>query len=137
MAAEAYLVDYFNADEIHRQLRLLNGVGAFRSRMRLAQLAADDHAAGRYHASVPVVLALIDGLVSEVNENQRGFFAADVDLRAWDSIAAHDKGLNAIARIFQKTQRKTTTEPISVPYRHGILHGRDLGYDNQLVATKV
>ena len=105
--------------------------------MRLAQLAADDHEAGRFHASVPVVLALMDGLVSEVSENQRGFFAEGVDLRAWDSIAAHDKGLNAIARIFQKTRRKTTTEPISVPYRHGILHGRDLSYDNQLVATKV
>ncbi len=52
--------------------------------------------------------------------DQRGFFATDVDLRAWDSISAHDKGLNAIARIFQKTRRKTTTEPISVPYRHGI-----------------
>ncbi len=136
-AAEAQLVDYFNVDEIRRQLRLLNAVTAFHSRMRLAQLAADDHAAGRFHASVPVVLALMDGLVSEVSENQRGFFATDVDLRAWDSISAHDKGLNAIARIFQKTRRKTTTKPISVPYRHGILHGRDLSYDNQLVATKV
>ena len=135
--AEAHLVAYFNVDEIRRQLRLLNAVTAFHSRMRLAHLAADDHAAGRFHASVPVVLALMDGLVSEISENQRGFFATDVDLRAWDSISAHDKGLNAIARIFQKTRRKTTTEPISVPYRHGILHGRDLSYDNELVATKV
>jgi hypothetical protein len=134
--AEAQLVAYFNVDEIRRQLRLLNAVTAFHSRMRLAHLAADDHAAGRFHASVPVLLALMDGLVSEISENQRGFFATDVDLRAWDSISAHDKGLNAISRIFQKTRRKTTTEPINVPYRHGILHGRDLSYDNELVATK-
>ncbi len=31
---------------------------------------------------------------------------------------------------------KTTTEPIAIPYRHGILHGTDLGYDNKMVAAK-
>jgi len=28
------------------------------------------------------------------------------------------------------------TEPISIPYRNGILHGMDLGYDNKVVAAK-
>ena len=31
---------------------------------------------------------------------------------------------------------KTTTEQISFPYRHGIMHGRDLAYDNYEVAAK-
>lgn len=135
-AAEAHLVEYFSDEEIGRQLRRMQGVKAFRSRMRLALLALEDHKAQRFHASIPVVLALTDGLVSEISENQRGLFAEGVDLRAWDSISAHDKGLNTLARILQKTRRKTTTEPIELPYRHGILHGRDLGYDNRLVATK-
>jgi len=38
--------------------------------------------------------------------------------------------------IFQKGRRKTTTEQITVPYRHGIMHGMDLGYDNKMVAAK-
>lgn len=135
-AAEAHLVAYFTDDEISHQLRRMQGVNAFRSRMRLAQLALEDHKAERFHASIPVVLALTDGLVSEISENQRGLFAEGVDLRAWDSISAHSKGLNTLARILQKTRRKTTTEPIDLPYRHGILHGRDLAYDNRLVATK-
>jgi hypothetical protein len=135
-AGEAQLVAYFTDDEISHQLRRMQGVNAFRSRMRLAQRALEDHKAERFHASIPVVLALTDGLVSEISENQRGLFAEGVDLRAWDSIAAHSKGLNTLARILQKTRRKTTTEPIDLPYRHGILHGRDLAYDNRLVATK-
>jgi hypothetical protein len=51
-------------------------------------------------------------------------------------VAAHSKGLNAINRIFQKSRQKTVTETISIPYRHGILHGMDLGYDNRMVAAK-
>lgn len=78
----------------------------------------------------------MDGLVSEISENQRGFFAEGVDLRAWDSIAAHDKGLNTLARILQRTRRETTTASIALPFRHGLMHGRDLGYDNPLVAAK-
>jgi hypothetical protein len=136
-AAEAHLVAHFSDSEIRRQLQRFHAVKAFRSRMRLARLAVEDHAAGRFHASIPVVLALMDGLVSEISENQRGFFAEGVDLRAWDSIAAHDKGLNVLTRIFQKTRRKTTTDEITLPFRHGIMHGRDLGYDNTLVAIKV
>jgi hypothetical protein len=31
---------------------------------------------------------------------------------------------------------KTTTEELSLPYRNGILHGRDLGFANKVVAAK-
>jgi hypothetical protein len=81
-----------------------------------------------------VVLALLDGFVNDLGE--RGFFADGVNLSAWDSIAAHDSGLAQLARIFQQGRRKTRAEQITVPYRHGILHGMDLGYDNQIVAAK-
>jgi hypothetical protein len=60
--------------------------------MRLAQFALEDHKAQRFHASIPVVLALTDGLVSEISENQRGLFAEGVDLRAWDSSPRTTKG---------------------------------------------
>lgn len=60
----------------------------------------------------------------------------NVNLEAWDSIADHHTGLTVLARIFQTGRRKQTTEPLTTPYRNGILHGVDLGYDNQMVATK-
>src|SRR5216683_3218912 len=90
----------------------------------------------RYHACVPVILALLDGLVNELHEKRRGFFSEEVDLAAWDSVAAHDKGLNALTKIFQTGRYTTVTEQITVPYRNGILHGMDLGYDNRMVAAK-
>ena len=74
--------------------------------------------------------------MNDIHEKRRGFFADEVDLTAWDSVAAHDKGLNALTKIFQKGRKKTVTDPITVPYRNGILHGMDLGYDNKMVAAK-
>jgi hypothetical protein len=51
-------------------------------------------------------------------------------------LAAHSKGLTQLSAIFNKGRRKTVADEITVPYRHGIMHGRDLGYDNALVAAK-
>lgn len=104
--------------------------------MRLAELALEDYRERRFHASIPVVLALMDGLVSELHERRRGFFAAERDLTAWDSIAAHERGLNALADVFQKGRRSLNTNEITLPYRHGILHGWEMAYDTPLVAAK-
>lgn len=134
--AEADLVDHYDAATVEWQLSTMRGIEAFRPRMSLAEKAFIDYQEERYHACVPVVLALLDGLVNELHEKRRGFFSENVDLQAWDSIAAHEKGLNALAQIFQKGRYKTTTEPIRLPYRNGILHGMDLGYDNKMVAAK-
>jgi hypothetical protein len=135
--AEAELVDYFNPEHVGRELQSMKAVVAFRPRIRLAKLALRDYAERRFHASIPVILALIDGLVSELDEQRRGFFANGADLSAWDSIAAHSRGLGTLSNIFKKGRRKTNTDPIEIPYRHGILHGMDLAYDNRLVAAKV
>jgi hypothetical protein len=134
--AEDNLVDYYDAETVRWQLLTMIGVEAFRARMSLAEKALVDYEEQRYHASVPVVLALLDGLVNELHERRRGFFSENVDLQAWDSIAAHEKGLNALTKIFQKGRYKTTTEQIKLPYRNGILHGMDVGYDNKMVAAK-
>lgn len=134
--AEQLLVDYYSPEQVGTMLRWMRAVRAFRKRERLASLTLEDYRAGRHHACVPVVLAMLDGLVSELHEARRGFFAEDVDLKAWDSIAAHDRGLQVLVGLMQKGRRKPTTESIPVPYRHGILHGMDLGYDTPLVAAK-
>lgn len=134
--AESDLVNYYDSKTIEWKLLTMMGVEAFRPRMPLAEKALVDYQEERYHACVPVVLTLLDGLVNELHEKRRGFFAEEVDLKAWDSIAAHEKGLNALAKIFQTGRYKTTSETITIPYRNGILHGMDLGYDNRIVAAK-
>lgn len=65
-----------------------------------------------------------------------GIFAANVDLTAWDCIAAHETGLQTLASILTKGRNKTNGDGISIPYRNGILHGRELAFDNKLVAAK-
>jgi hypothetical protein len=135
-AAEQLLVEHFDGDTIEWGIKFMWAAKAFHPRERLARLALEDYLQGRYHACVPVQLMIIDGFVNDVSRS-KGFFAEGTDLTAWDSIAAHDRGLQTLAKLWGKTRKKTTTEPISVPYRHGILHGRDLGYDNRLVAAKL
>src|SRR5690606_12479395 len=51
-------------------------------------------------------------------------------------IAGHSSGLNVLKDIFTVGRNKTSKEKISIPYRNGILHGRDLGYANKKVAAK-
>lgn len=81
-----------------------------------------------------MVLALLDGMVNELGG--KGFFAQGVDLQAWNSVAGHSKGLAVLSKIMGASRNVTTVEPLTIPYRNGILHGMDLGYDNATVAAK-
>jgi hypothetical protein len=138
--AEADLVAHYDAETVRWGLRSMQAVSAFRPRMALAEKALLDYSEGRYHACVPVVLALLDGMVNEVHQKargvRRGISAEGVDLYAWDSLAAHQKGLNSLLKVVQSGRRRTTTEQIQLPFRNGIMHGIDLGYDNVMVAAK-
>lgn len=134
--AETDLVDYYNAETLDWKLMLMSGVKAFRPRIPLAEKALIDYSEERYHACIPVVLALLDGMINDLHERQIGFFAQNTALEAWDSIAAHSKGLTVLANHLRASRNKTTTDIITIPYRNGILHGRDLGYGNRIVAAK-
>jgi hypothetical protein len=138
--AEQELADYYTPKQVKWRLLSMYGVRAFHSRMELANKALIDYEEGRYHACVPVVLALLDGMVNEIHGKQkglrRGFSSEEADLESWDSIAGHSKGLNELKKIFNTGRYSTTTDPITIPYRNGIMHGMDLGYDNDIVAAK-
>lgn len=133
--AEIDLIEYYNEEHTRWHLRTMQGVKAFHSRFPLAEKALEDYLNGRYHASVPIVLMLLDGFVNDLLSS-KGFFSEGTNLEAWDSIAAHSTGLAVLAKILGSGRKKTTTEALSLPYRNGILHGRDLGYDNKMVAAK-
>ena len=135
--AEEYLVNYYSTEIVESYLFTMHSVKAFQPRMELAEKALIDYKEKRYHACIPVVLALMDGLVSELNTKQNlSFFTDNADLNAWDCITANEKGLNVLKKILYATRKKTRTESITVPYRNGILHGMDLGYANKIVAAK-
>lgn len=132
---EALLIEYFSdKDHLTSLLWMMSGIPAFRLRRDLTEKALSDFIEGRYHASIPVVLLVLDGLVNDVEPT--GFFAKQTDVTAWDSIAGHSTGLKTLTKLMQRTRKKTITDEIDIPYRHGIMHGRDLGYANKIVATK-
>jgi len=77
---------------------------------------------------------IMDGAVNDAIG--KGLHAEGISLDAWDSLTTADGAINDIKEIFQRGRRKTRTEEIAFPYRNGILHGMDLGYDNKVVAAK-
>lgn len=136
--AEGLLVESFDPESLRFQLTSMIAIEAYRPREPLLRLAAEDYEAGRYHASVPVVLAQIDGIVADITGKALFHRTKDLlgKLVAWDSISAQEGGLPYLVGLMASPRNQTTDGPLDVPYRHGILHGRDLGYANRLVAAK-
>lgn len=132
---EQLLVAHYDEKTIAQGIQWLLAVKAFQPREGLARLALDDYVHDRYYSCVPLVLMVLDGVVNETH-GSRGFFAEAARLTAWDSVSAHSRGLQTLHGILTAPRTKTTTEDLSLPYRHGILHGQDLGYANSLVAAK-
>lgn len=60
--------------------------------------------------------------------------AAVTYIASW--ISEVSDGLTKLKDIFNKGRNKTNHEEIRLPYRNGILHGRDLNYANKYVSCK-
>ena len=134
-AGEAVLIDYYtNGIKGHEQFLLQRGSVLYK-RKELIDLALEDHYAGRYFASVPQFLAIIDGVINDFTKS-KGFFASGTDVTAWDCLVGCDDGLQQLQIIFNSKRTQTTSEEIRIPYRNGIMHGRDLNYGNVYVSCK-
>lgn len=133
--AEEILSDHFTSTEISWLQHRFRVLPAFSIRFELIEKAYNDTLERRFHSCVPLLLTIIDGAVNDISKS-KGFFSENTELKAWDSIAAHSSGLTAIKDIFNASRKKTNSEEIFLPYRNGILHGRDLKFDNQFVVGK-
>lgn len=134
-AGERVLIEYYKTDVKDIIHWLKNKPKAFMQRYSLIQKAFNDHFAERYYASVPLFLIIIDGAVNDYTKS-KGFFAEGTDVTAWDCLVGCSDGLTKLKDIFNKGRNKTTIEEIKLPYRNGILHGRDLNYGNEYVSCK-
>ncbi len=135
--AELGLIKYYS-NNLEFNIKMVQCIEEFKPRNELLQLAYEDFLAGRYHACIPVIFIIIDGVVADTKEieGNKGFFAENENLYAWDSIAAHKSGLLELSKLLYKSRGTTNSDELEIPYRNGILHGRDLGYANKQVATK-
>lgn len=136
--AEGVLVRHFDAETLREGIeRLCAQLPEFRIRRTLLFAAIEDHREGRYHASVPVALSQLDGIALDLTGH---YFFMPLDrtghLIVRDSISGHPSGLAALAATMSRKRGQTTATAIGVPYRHGVMHGRDLGYANQTASAK-
>ena len=88
----------------------------------------------RYWSAVPLILIACDGLASDVLGSSP--FEKDADLTVFDSLAGHPTSVPALIASLTKGVRKTSSAEKTMPLRHGILHGRSLGYANKVVCMK-
>ena len=111
------------------------------ARYKLLTCAYELHQAQSYTASIPIVLAQIDGVCADVTHKPakklfaKKFFQQRADhLLDNRTVAGHRLGLASLNAVFCKDTANTNTgDALS---RHGIMHGRVLGYGTLNNSTK-
>lgn len=107
----------------------------FLDRLEIIELAKDDYLNEKYYSCIPLLLLVIDGITNDI-DHEFGFFNDNINMIIENSIVGHRTGLQNIKNIVTQSRKKTTIESITIPYRNGILHGRDINYGNKIVAAK-
>jgi hypothetical protein len=132
--ADNILAAAYSPAMVRIQLRHLGKLRCFANRLELGMLAVEDYEADRFHACIPVTLALLDGMGQELTG--ANFFRNTRRIKAKESFLEIGPGVAELLRVMSETRNTTTSTPIDIPFRHGILHGTDLGYNNRIVAAK-
>ncbi len=132
--AAQILLTYYGPEQVADRAFLFNHATELSVRRRFIDFALTENAAGRHYSAVPLLLMVIDGAVNDAFG--KGFHTSGLSLDVWDSLMAADGAIYNIKEIFQRGRKKTRIESIEMPFRNGILHGMDLGYDNPIVTAK-
>lgn len=115
-----------------RQMRSMS-----RQRERLVRRAIEHHGAGRYEASVPILLTQVEGITADVSSG-RMFFSKNprraADLVDESRLVALEGALSALQRYYSEDVPETITSGLLS--RHGVLHGRELAYDTKVNSAK-
>lgn len=134
-AAEKQLVDWFTKENIELFVILRS------RRFHVAHLRDDQlkealnlYLEERYMAAVPLILIACDGFASDVSGISP--FEKDADLSCFDSITGHPTSLPTLIKLVTKGIYRSRDDSMDIPQRHGILHGRALGYANKVTCAK-
>ncbi len=124
--------------QLRRMLNLGSGdeewTRIFRGRYDLVQKALGHHCNGAYEASVPIVLAQADGIVLDLTDKKLFITGKPKHLVDSETLAGLPEGLRLLAPLLAESQGQATTS--GSLRRHGIQHGRELGYGTLINSTK-
>ncbi len=103
-------------------------------RVGLIEKAIAHHQAGAYGASIPIILAQIDGMSRDLT-GQSFFSKANNDPYLDDAtLAGMETNLPIVRGVF--SHDVTESGSYGLVSRHGVLHGRDLAYATRVNSTK-
>lgn len=143
--AEQFLLHAVQEWMLRRPVKQVAAIGAadeefhvlFKQRHRLLEKALRHHLFGAYEASVPIVLAQIEGITADATGGKL-FFSTDARRQADvvdDSVLAAIPGyLPRLRGFFSRGSRVTSAD--GGLSRHAVLHGRELAYDSSLNSAK-
>ena len=105
-------------------------------RQGLLRRALDQFRRKEFDSCTLTLITVMDGCVQEV-DGRRGLHAQEPDgMGAWDSVVAHHMGLTHALETYLKPIKRRCDGEVFELYRHGIVHGLIMNYDNRIVATK-
>lgn len=137
--AERMLIDHYKDEE-----NLVFYVRHVRNRSDMAgrgiqiDSAMDDYLAGRYDAATLRLITVLDGFVNDFDKSQRcGLSSRNPDeMVGFDCLGGHYLGLSHAVEVFRKSFHKLVEDEVYEVYRHGIVHGLIVNYNNDVVASK-
>lgn len=132
--AEKVLVKYYTEKDGLEKIQNVLKIKYAREWIDLIDEALQYHYNEEYMASIPLLLLIIDGVISKTSQNY-GFFSSGVDLEVKESLLFNQ--IQTVKDICFSTRKKINVEKIYIPYRNGILHGKDINFANGYVSSKL
>lgn len=133
--AEDFISDYYKDNTKNTKRFIQYSTKEFRKRANIIDEAFEAYESEKYYSAITLFLTIADGVINDFTKN-KGFFTEGVDLDCWDCLVECDKGLKKLKEIYNLPRKKTVENMVTMPYRNGILHGRDLNFGNKYVAGK-
>lgn len=137
-AEERFIELYRDGEKTKWWLMRFAGQDGLRERFHQIERAREHYFADQFDSCVLQLIAVMDGFVNDFEPAVRkGLSARDPsEMTVWDSVVGHHMGLTNVMTTFTKTIKKRVDEEVFDLYRHGIMHGTVVRFDNLIVATK-
>lgn len=143
---EEYLEEYYSVEDtgflfmrFFAELQQNPRIKEAFKRRQLIEKAWEYHKDGdKYEASVLIIATQIDGIVQDMT-GKSFYESKDKNLKhlqAYETFAGDPSALPELAKVMSSVRKASSGEDIDVLYRQGVLHGRDLGYDNRRVSAQ-
>lgn len=130
--AEDICISYYKNNFLAHYIRLIR-LPNYELRKYILEKAYNHFLQKDYISCIPLVLMMADGAANDVMP--KGIFAEGTDITIWNHVGTL-YGIEEYIKAFTPSRKTTRDDAIAIPYRNGILHGRDTGYGTERVALK-